>query len=151
MFTLPPKMREAFGSGRWPNRLIQSTGLWERSPFLKGVCFEFVQSLAEIQSGTGGIWGPICPDLTATWDSSRLGRGSVRPVPALPWLDIEQCLPFGGGWWGDDLWLVLDYRDDADSPRIVANEFVREQAGLGLVWREIAPSFDVFWQALGLP
>ena len=44
------------------------------------------------------------------------------------------------------MWLVPDYRHSVDLPRVVANEFVRLEGGLATMWRELAPSFDEFWE-----
>lgn len=145
---LPRAMRAAFEDGRWPTGRIDTDGLGGTAPFLKDIRLEFVQSLEEIERGYGGEWGPTWPSVARSWERDHLGRGSLGEVPDLPWLDIEKCLPFGGGYYGDDLQLVLDYRPSEDEPRVVANEFVRLEGGWGMFWRELAPSFDEFWKIL---
>ena len=146
----PLAMRVAFRDGRWPSGWINTTGLVETAPFLRHARLEFIQSLTDIESGSGGPWGPVRP--LGSWERDHLGRGSLSAVPDLPWLDVEQCLPFGGGYYGDDLWLVLDYRPGLDHPRIVVNdEFRVHNKQLEVFWRERAPSFDEFWRMLGLP
>jgi hypothetical protein len=127
---------------------VSTRRLGGTAPFLEGILLEFVQSLEEIESGYGGEWGPVWPSVARSWERDHLGRGSFGQVPDLPWLDTEKCLPFGGGYYGDDLWLVLDYRLSEDEPRVVANEFVRLEGGLGMMWRPLAPSFDEFWGIL---
>jgi hypothetical protein len=145
---LPHSMRAAFESGSWPAGRVNTRGLGGTAPFLEGILLEFVQSMEEIESGYGGVWGPVWPSVARGWERDHLGRGSFGQVPDLPWLDTEKCLPLGGGYYGDDLWLVLDYRPSEDEPRVVANEFVRLESGSGMMWRPLAPSFDEFWEIL---
>ena len=81
--------------------------------------------------------------------------GSPRgQVPDLPYLDTAKAICIGGGAdYGDDVWVLLDYRTDANNPRVIANEWVYVPDGPGrslLVdfrWVEIAPSLSEFLRA----
>lgn len=55
----------------------------------------------------------------------RVKCGSKVTAPIkLPWLDIEQAICIGGGAdYGDDLWLMIDFRSDQNDPRVLANIF----------------------------
>jgi hypothetical protein len=81
--------------------------------------------------------------------------GSTRgQVPDLPYLDTAEAICIGGGAdYGDDTWLLLDYRTDANDPRVIGNHWVYVPDGPGrslLVdfrWVEIAPSLSEFLRA----
>lgn len=142
--------------GLWPSGVISPDGLVESAPFMAGMALEFIPTLWEILSGRGGVWGPVGPvwdrkpDRPGIWTIDSIGMGSVAPVPPLPWLDVDECLPFGGGGYGDDLWLVLDYRNDPWQPRVVANRILWN-AYKFMIWVELAGSFGEFWRKLGIP
>lgn len=77
-------------------------------------------------------------------------RGSTRPAPVeLPWLDTEQALLIAVNRRpGDDVALALDYRSDPADPRVVGSDFwTNPRQG---AWREVAPAFSSFADALGL-
>lgn len=153
---LPPLMVRAFNEGFWPQRRIRADGLAQVAPFIADIPLEFVQVLGEIENASGGAWGPIRPCLPSpnypdSWAEERLGKGSQGPVPDLPWLDVDQALPFGGGGYGDELWLVLDYRPGANRPRVLVNELAMDGPRYGMAWRELAPTFEEFWQLMRLP
>lgn len=82
-------------------------------------------------------------------------RGSVVGPGDLPWLDVEQAFNIAvNRRAGDDVAIALDYRTDPSDPRVVGSDTwtSRRQPGgrVQYVWRQVAPSFSVFAQALGL-
>jgi hypothetical protein len=155
-FALPPLVYRAFHHGFWPSSRMNAAGLGQIAPFIADIPLEFAQTLESIQDASGERWGPLRPALPIpgwpdTWAEERLGKGSEGAVPDLPWLDVEQARVFGGGGWGDELWLVLDYRPGAGRPRVVANEIDTDGTHFDVHWRELAPSFGEFWHLMGLP
>ena len=54
---------------------------------------------------------------------------------------------------GDDVAIALDYRTSPSDPRVVGSDAWTSQHETGqiqYVWREVAPAFSVFAEALGL-
>lgn len=88
-------------------------------------------------------------------DDSRLStvfhvvRGSRLAEPVeLPWLDADRSFFVAVNRCpGDDVGVALDYRTDADDPRVVAADW---GSGQSCIWREVAPTFSEFVQLLGL-
>jgi hypothetical protein len=77
-------------------------------------------------------------------------RGSTRPTPVeLPWVDVEQTVFIAvNRRAGDDVALALDYRTDPADPRVVGSDFWTDPRKYA--WREVAPTFSAFADALGL-
>lgn len=155
MFKLPSDMVALFNAGQWPSGFIPVGRLTEVAPFLDGFRIEFVDTMANILNGSGGVFGPIRPlsgreNDAAAWHHQKMGRSSVEHVADLPWLDVDKALAFGGGDMGDELFIVLDYRTGESAPRIIANKLA---AGgwPALDWIELAPSFHQFWSLLERP
>jgi hypothetical protein len=81
-------------------------------------------------------------------------RGSVVGPGDLPWLDVEQAVNIAVNKRpGDDVAIALDYRTDPSDPRVVGSDAWtghHETGRFQYVWREVAPSFSAFAEALGL-
>jgi hypothetical protein len=81
-------------------------------------------------------------------------RGSVAGPRDLPWLDVEQAFNIAVNRRpGDDVAIALDYRTDPSDPRVVGSDAWTGQRQTGrvqYVWREAAPTFSAFVEALGL-
>jgi hypothetical protein len=81
-------------------------------------------------------------------------RGSVAGPSDLPWLDVEQAFNIAvNRRLGDDVAIALDYRTDPSDPRVVGSDAwtgQQETGRLQYVWREVAPTFSAFAEALGL-
>jgi hypothetical protein len=77
-------------------------------------------------------------------------RGSRRAQPVeLPWLDVEQAVLIAVNRdAGDDVAIALDYRTDADDPRVVASDCWTDPSTCS--WRTVAPTFTAFAAELGL-
>jgi hypothetical protein len=77
-----------------------------------------------------------------------LYRGTIDQQGGdLPLLDVEKAVVIGGGAdYGDDTWIVLDYRPNLKSPRVLASQWQAGTTGPHLQWVELAPSFEAFWQ-----
>ena len=88
----------------------------------------------------------------------RLGRdyvelfhvylGSQTPAKPLPWMDEEQSLFIAVGDYGDDTGFALDYRANAECPRVVGG-FWERLPHLACQWKVVANSFDAFAHVLG--
>jgi hypothetical protein len=81
-------------------------------------------------------------------------RGSVAGPGDLPWLDVEQAFNIAvNRRSGDDVAIALDYRTDPSDPRVVGSDAWTGQQRTGRLqyeWRQVAPAFSVFAEALGL-
>lgn len=147
------KRRGQWPQGRIPMRLLIAT------PPLSECDFEllpFSQILDQDRSQ--------CPDLNTLLefaDNSRLAtlhrlyRGVNNNGPSdLPWLDVDRITVIGGGAdYGDDVWLVLDYRRSANEPLAVVNEWRREdpldeRSRATTFWVEAAPTFSAFLEKI---
>jgi hypothetical protein len=63
-------------------------------------------------------------------------------VSDLPWLDVNRAVFIAVcRFAGDDTAIALDYRTDANDPRVVASAY---DDTLGYRWIEVAPSFSAF-------
>lgn len=139
----------------WPSGFVSVGRLPEVAPFLAGMRIEFVGSKNDILNGSGGVFGPLKPlggDVNdpAAWHLEKMGRGSREHVPDLPWIDVEKALVFGGGDYGDELAIALDYRVDLSTPRVVTNA-TAEAGWPAFDWVELAPNFSDFWMMLDRP
>ncbi|WP_331771591.1 hypothetical protein OG948_49280 (plasmid) [Embleya sp. NBC_00888] len=77
-------------------------------------------------------------------------RGSVVGSVDLPWLDVEQAvLIVVNRRPGEDVAIALDYREDAEDPRVVGSDFRADRHVCA--WRIVAPTLTDFAQRLGLP
>jgi hypothetical protein len=81
-------------------------------------------------------------------------RGSVAGPSDLPWLDVEQAFNIAVNRRpGDDVAIALDYRTDPSDPRVIGSDVWTSQHQAGRVqyaWRQVAPAFSAFAEALGL-
>jgi hypothetical protein len=153
---LPAVLISAMKSPQWPTGRVHTGFLLGTAPFLAAMDLELIQSVESLIDNDIASTATLCTfaDNPRLAESHRLRRGSkAEQAVELPWLDVEKAVVFGGGAdYGDDLWLVLDFRAHVDDPRVVANEFLKEggTAPTGCLWREITPSFSSFCRRLGL-
>jgi hypothetical protein len=77
-------------------------------------------------------------------------RGSTRSAPVeLPWQDVELAVLIAVNRRpGDDVALALDYRTDPADPRVIGSDFWTNPRQCA--WREVAPAFSSFVDALDL-
>ena len=83
----------------------------------------------------------------------RVYRGSKDPNPRdSTWLDVEKAVTIAVcRYAGDDVAIALDYRNDAEQPRVVASHWVpNEDRGHHTEWHEVAPTFGEFARMVGL-
>jgi hypothetical protein len=139
---IPPLLMDLIQSGRW--RQPSDAKVREIIPFLmepvvflespKGASSVSVSALA-IYPHTGVL---------------RIARGSISPeADSLPWLDFEKALWLAiNRYPGDDLGIVLDYRESIDDPRVLASDWQCDKTAT--VWREVATGFSQFANQLGI-
>jgi hypothetical protein len=81
------------------------------------------------------------------------GANPVVPISdphytELPWRDVDLSFFVAVNRFpGDDVGIALDYRTGVGNPRVIANDW---GSGRECIWREVAPTFSSFVQALGL-
>lgn len=164
---LPKSMVEAFCDGSWPKGRI-SGERFAAAPFLKGFRLELESSLdlirldkspiatlgslvshCEIDAGLFNLDGDVKPAHDRAIYKVFLGSPHGT-VPDLPYVDAANALCIGGGAdYGDDTWVLLDFRTDSSDPRVICNEWVYEygKAGervlLDFRWVQIARSLSV--------
>jgi hypothetical protein len=152
---LPPLLVALMEQGRWPNRVISSS--MQRMfpvfqhPYLDEVSIEFYTSAQTILDNNHwqlqGFFDDIDkprPDNVAYYRVKR-GSNQIESVK-LPWLDVEKVIFIGQPLLsGDDVWIFLDYRTDADDPRVIVNVAQSDpDTPRAHFWRELAPSFSEF-------
>jgi hypothetical protein len=152
---LPAVLISAMKSPRWPTGRVRTGPLPGTAPFLATFDLEMIPPVELLIDDNIASTATLCrfADRPRLAESHRLRRGGkAEQAVELPWLDVEKAVVFGGGAdYGDDLWLVLDYRTIADDPRVVANEYLREGVTpMGCFWRQITPSFSAFCRRLGI-
>ncbi|WP_405640272.1 hypothetical protein [Streptomyces sp. NBC_00019] len=142
---LPARLITLLREGRWQHpgdaelaRLIP----WFEDPL------DFLKSTKEMERESRPM--DLFADDPVSYELFRQVRGSTRPAPVeLPWLDIEQALLIAvNRRAGDDVALALDYRTDPADPRVVGSDFWTNPRQCA--WREVAPAFSSFADALGL-
>jgi hypothetical protein len=142
---LPARLATLLREGRWQHpgdaelaRLIP----WFEDPL------DFLTSTRSMASESRSM------DLFASDPRSselfREVRGSTQPAPVeLPWQDVELAVLIAVNRRpGDDVALALDYRTDPADPRVVGSDFWTDPRQCA--WREVAPAFSAFADALGL-
>jgi hypothetical protein len=116
---------------------------------------ELIRTPDELQPGGSPIADTASlrkmADSTELAEKYKVKRGSAEASPVeLPWLDVEQALVIGGGAsYGDDTWVVLDYRTGANDPRVAMNVWKAGKPS-EVEWRELAPSMSEFLKMLGV-
>ncbi len=153
---LPTLLGSLIDQRRWP-RFLDGSGV---APHLrdKGINIELLQANELYNGDASKIADLDTLQLFADNEKAshmyRVRRPSADGANIeLPWLDVEKAAVIGGGAdYGDDVWLVLDYRSGATDPRVLVNEFVRdENENLRCYWREVAPTFSAFAEILPEP
>jgi hypothetical protein len=115
----------------------------EKVPFIHDP-LEFLSSIDSMLFNSG----PLMDPRKAEDERFSEYRGSQIPFRDLPWIDVEKTVfIIINERIGDDVGIALDYRTGNDWPRIVGGDW---HSGSGIIYREIAPSFDVFVELIGL-
>jgi len=152
---IPSVVLETMRRGVWPRGRVRGALLQMAAPFIADTDLELVQTPEEMREGGSGIADLQSlrqfADSVGLGEQFRVKRGSGGAGPVeLPWLDVEQALVIGGGAdYGDDTWVVLDYRANRTDPRVVVNAWSADRPPQ-VEWRELAPSVTSFLQMLGV-
>ena len=134
---IPGEMLNLLETGRWPAGYRIDTSVVAKgydSQSLRSIDLDLLPSAEKMAAETEGLAA------FANATSARVFLGSVTDEQLrLPWVDIEKVLCIAtGADFGDDLWLLLDYRDDMQDPCVVANEFSDED---DISWLLVSSSF----------
>lgn len=155
---IPSLLLDAMRDGAWPaGRICGAVGSLPQpsSGMFADTDLVLLQTRADLERGASEA--ADIQSLRQFADSAELSekfkvkRGSAVTGPVeLPWLDVEQALLIGGGAdYGDDTWLVLDFRTGPTDPRVVVNVW-RQGAPPQVEWRELTPSLTLFLRMLGV-
>ena len=80
----------------------------------------------------------------------------TQRVPPLPWLNTDMAVMIACNREpGADVGICLDYRTDANDPRVVASHWPESLSSesyedFGHFWREVTPTFSEFVKAVGI-
>lgn len=148
---LPRLLVSLLDRGRWrhPGDSVLSAVIpWFEDPL------DFLHSPAEMRRESWFLYEDGSADDRRGSALFHVVRGSVAGPSDLPWLDVEQAFNIAvNRRLGDDVAIALDYRTDPSDPRVVGSDVwtSRHQTGrVQYVWRQVAPAFSAFAEALGL-
>jgi hypothetical protein len=132
---LPQQLIELVAAGRW--RHPGDSVLQSAIPFLRDPV-DFLESFERIERESSGL---------VTYDLMALGiRREHGAVVCWPMLDGNRAILIAVcRFAGDDVAIALDYREDANVPRVVASHW--HDSGQ-CEWQIVAPTFAAFVQVL---
>lgn len=137
---LPHLLIELIDTGRWVHP--GDDVLRARIPFIQNPLV-FLGSKDDMRFDIGPLMEP--DEIENETFSEYLG--SAVGERTLPWIDVERTLfIICNKWPGDDVGIALDYRTGT-SPRVVAGDWT---SGNRCIYHEISPSFEAFFESLGL-
>jgi hypothetical protein len=148
---IPSIMIDLIKQKKWPVGRISTSSIARQDSckFLGKLDLEFLRSEDGMKADLDTLKEFAEHEQTSKTYGLRIGSQSDAPIE-LPWLDVEKAVCIGGGAdYGDDVWLLLDYRTNGSEPRLIANEFQHGET-TQCFWREVAPSLTDFCQQLGL-
>jgi len=143
---LPLLLVSLLDSGRWRHPgddVLGAVVPWFEDPL------HFLRSPAEMRSESYWLFEDGSADDPRASALFHVVRGSVIGHSDLPWLDVEQafCIAVNRRP-GDDVAIALDYRTDPSDPRVIGSDAWTDRHQY--VWRQVAPAFSEFADALGL-
>jgi hypothetical protein len=148
---LPRLLEGLLESGRWRHPgddMLSAVVPWFEAPL------DFLTSPGEMSRESWFLYEDGSADDRRDSALFHVVRGSVVGPGTLPWLDVEQAFNIAvNRRLGDDVAIALDYRTDPSDPRVVGSDVWTSQHQTGrveYVWREVAPTFSAFAEALGL-
>jgi hypothetical protein len=148
---LPPLLVSLLDSGRWRHPgddVLRAVVPWFEDPL------DFLHSPDEMRRESTFLYEDGTADNPRESALFHVVRGSVADPGDLPWLNVEQAFNIAvNRRLGDDVAIALDYRTDPSDPRVVGSDMWTSQHETGqiqYVWRQVAPAFSAFAEALGL-
>jgi hypothetical protein len=148
---LPQLLVRLLDSGRWRHPgddRLHAVVPWFEDPL------DFLHSPGEMRRESCFLYEDGSADNRRDSALFHVVRGSVTGPGDLPWLDVEQAFNIAvNSRLGDDVAIALDYRTDPSDPRVVGSDVWTGQHQTGrvqYVWRQVAPAFSAFAEALGL-
>jgi hypothetical protein len=148
---LPQLLVSLLDSGRWRHPgddVLRAVVPWFEDPL------DFLHSPGEMRRESYFLYEDGSADRRRDSAFFHVVRGSVTGPSDLPWLDVEQAFNIAvNRRLGDDVAIALDYRTDLSDPRVVGSDAWTSQHQTGraqYAWRQVAPAFSAFAEALGL-
>jgi len=148
---LPQLLVSLLDSGRWRHPgddMLGAVVPWFEDPL------DFLDSPGQMRRESCFLYEDGSVDNPRDSAFFHVVRGSVAGLSDLPWLDVEQAFNIAvNRRLGDDVAIALDYRTDPSDPRVVGSDVWTSQHQAGrvqYVWRQVAPTFSAFAEALGL-
>jgi hypothetical protein len=148
---LPRLLVSLLDGGRWRHPgddVLGAVVPWFEDPL------DFLRSPGEMRRESYWLYEDGSADDRRGSELFHVVRGSVAGPSDLPWLDVEQAFNIAVNKRpGDDVAIALDYRTDPSDPRVVGSDAWTGQRQTGrvqYVWRQVAPTFSGFAEALGL-
>jgi len=148
---LPRLLVSLLDSGRWRHPgddVLRAVVPWFEDPL------DFLRDPGEMSRESGFLYEDGSADDPRDSALFHVVRGSSAGPGDLPWLDVEQAFNIAvNRRLGDDVAIALDYRTDPSDPRVVGSDVWTSQHQTGrveYVWRQVAPTFSAFAEALGL-
>ena len=139
------------GSGWWRHPgddVLRAIAPWFEAPL------DFLPSPAKMRWESRFLYEDGSADDPGDSALFHVVRGSATGPSDLPWLDVEQAFNIAvNRRLGDDVAIALDGRTDPSDPRVVGSDMWTSQHETGriqYVWRQVAPSFSAFEEALSL-
>jgi hypothetical protein len=148
---LPELLAGLLDSGRWRHPgddVLRAVVPWFEYPL------DFLHSPGEMRRESYFLYEDGSADDPRDSGLFHVVRGSAAGPGDLPWLDVEQAFNIAvNRRLGDDVAIALDYRTGPSDPRVVGSDMWTSQHQTGriqYVWRQVAPTFSAFAEALGL-
>jgi hypothetical protein len=146
--TLPPKLVSLVESKRWRGRVSNLAEIAPSMDALIDLCPTYEMMESESDLLTGLVERGHAPYLAIL----RTYLGSKHDQhDDLPWLDEEKSVFVAVGDYGDDTGFALDYRLDADNPRVVLGFWGGQGKQRQIAWQEVASNFNQFLDMLTVP
>jgi hypothetical protein len=139
MLTVPHLLGELLAKGRWPRDAAEATAQNLR-PL---VTTDRVQRLAPEEDR---IY-LLPPPFNSVREKSEHNHYWKSPMADPGGIDFDLALDIADFGLGSDAPILLDYRANADNPRVIR---LRWQAGMRNQWVLMSPDFQSFVDALGL-
>lgn len=150
---LPRLLVSLLDSGRWRHPgddVLRAVVPWFEDPL------DFLHGPGEMRRESWFLYEDGSADDPRDSALFHVVRGSVAGPGGLPWLDVEQAFNIAvkvNKRPGDDVAIALDYRTDPSDPRVVGSDVwtsLHQTGRVQVAWRQVAPAFSAFAEALGL-
>ena len=152
---LPPRlMVDLLRAGRWPAGVIQNHRIGSIVAEFGDIPIEFNCMAGDNPDNIEPFHGTLDIRQYFELESCRVLRTCEYEYPIdLPYIDGEKVFTIGVGGIGDDLYVVLDYSQPTQEPRVVANLITHDVEDgrlrdIQYSWICIGNTFDEFWRLI---